>query len=660
MKGWILSIGLLIWGSGLLPAQSTFSKMFGGKGDEHALSVIQTRDGDYVLVGFTFSFGAGKSDIWVMKTDPYGEVVWQKFFGDAEFEWANDLIETRDGNYVVAGYQKNTETDISNAWVFQLNRHGELMWSEVFGGEQSDEARSIVQTSDGGYAIAGFSKSFAKGESDIWMLRLNAVGQEMWQKSFGGKGTEQAYSIVETRDEGFLLGGFQQYREHLKADMLLVKVDRNGKGVWRRAINTKGNDVIESVIENPDGTFMAAGWGFSKANNSLDARILKVSAGGKVLWDRSYGGKGKDTVYELIRTADGGYAAAGQTGSHGSRSDVWLLKLDPNGLSEWQQRSQGESDDWGHSLCATFDGGYALAGGTKSFAQEGNDMILMKTDARGNFGIGVETTRIEQVSTASPLNLPANLYRPNLYVLAVGVSNFQDESVKLTFAHSDAAAVADEFASMEGKLFKQVKVKKLLNEEANLTNIKQGISWLEKEATQKDMVLVYISSHGALDHKGNLYILPNDFHPYNLFATALNIRDLTDGMSGAPCKKLIFLDACHSGQSGFDLMEMVGIKALNLNQAVGDMVRSTAGVTVMTSSSGNEFSYENTRWGHGAFSKGILEGLNGAADFNGDRIISLLELNLYVTERVKELTDGRQHPFTPINLFGDVPLFLLE
>ena len=90
------------------------------------------------------------------------------------------------------------------------------------------------------------------------------------------------------------------------------------------------------------------------------------------------------------------------------------------------------------------------------------------------------------------------------------------------------------------------------------------------------------------------------------------------------------------------------------------MVDATAGVTVMTSSSGNEFSYENPRWGHGAFSKAILEGLNGSADFNNDRTISLLELNLFVTERVKELTNGRQHPFTPINLFGDVPLFVLD
>ena len=651
---------LILSGSHLI-AQDTFTKVYGGKQDEHAMSVIETRDGDYVVVGFTFSFGQGKSDIWVMKVDEYGEVIWREYYGEEGFEWANDLIETRDGNYVVAGYSKDHESGLSDAWVFQLNRHGELMWSEKYGGDQADEAKSITQTTDGGYAVAGFSHSLSNGESDIWLLRLNAVGNTLWEKNYGGTGTEQGYSIIETSDEGFLIGGYQSYRKSFKADMLLVKVDRNGKGVWRKAIKSPGNDVIEAVLETDEGDYLVAGWGFHEANQSLDAKVFRVSPSGKVLWERNFGGEGKDAVYDIVPTDDGGYALAGQTGSYGSRSDFWLLKLDENGTPSWQKRSQGESRDWGHALCHTRDGGYLLVGGTKSFAEGGSDMCLMKTDARGNFGKGpVVTAKIEaqedmpiEAYTSSP-----EIFKPDLYVLSVGISEFEDQGVRLTYAHSDAEAIAEQFAGLEGSLFRKVKVKTLVNEEATLLNIRRQISWLEREATQKDMILVFYSSHGALDHKGNLYLLTRDFDPHNLFATALNIRDLTEGMNGTPCKKLIFLDACHSGQSGMNLL--ASIKALNLNEAVGEIVSKEPGLTVMTSSSGNEFSYENPRWGHGAFTKAILEGLRGEADFNKNRVISLLELNLYVTERVKELTRGRQHPFTPINLFGDVPLSVLD
>ncbi|MEM7367359.1 MAG: caspase family protein [Bacteroidota bacterium] len=656
---WIIFSLLL----GTLSAQDTFTKVYGGKQDEHAMSVIQTRDGDYVVVGFTFSFGAGKSDIWVMKVDPYGDIIWREYYGGENFEWANDLIETRDGNYVIAGYSRDDETDISDAWVFQLNRHGEMMWSETYGGDFADEAKSITQTADGGYAVTGFTFSITNGESDIWVLRLNAVGGLLWEKNYGGTGVEQGYSIIETRDEGFLIGGYQSYnkRKHLKADMLVVKIDRNGKGIWRRAHHARGNDVVESVLETDNGDFFVAGWGFNDANNSLDAKVLRVSSGGKVLWERNFGGKGKDAVYDIVPTDDGGYALAGQTGSYGSSSDVWLLKLDENGTATWQKRSEGEARDWGHALCHTEDRGYLIVGGTKSFAEGGSDMCLMKTDARGNFGKGpVRTAKID-VEEEMPLDAYTSspeIFKPDLYVLSVGISEFDDPSVKLTYAHTDAEAISDKFSALEGSLFRKVTVKTLQNEEATLLNIKRHVSWLEKEATQKDMVLVFYSSHGALDHKGNLYLLTRDFDPHNLFATALNIRDLTEGMSATPCKKLIFLDACHSGQSGMNLL--ASIKALNLNEAVGEIVSKEPGITVMTSSSGNEFSYENPRWGHGAFTKAILEGLNGEADFNNNRVISLLELNLYVTERVKDLTNGRQHPFTPINLFGDVPLFILD
>ena len=650
------------WWAGWLPAQERFSRIYGGAADEHALGVVQAQDGSYVMAGFTFSEGAGKSDVWVMKVDAFGHEIWRRVLGGPDHDWANDLVETRDGNFVVAGYTRDSLTGARNAWVFALNRHGEQMWSRTYGGEQADEARAIIQTRDGGFALAGYSYSYARGESDMWVLRLDAVGQERWQKTYGGRGTEQAYCLTELADEGFILGGFQSYGEPSLADMLVVRIDRHGKGIWRRAYPQPGNAAVEAVREGTGGRILATGWAHNPARQSLDACILSLGASGQVLDTHFFGGDEKDTAYDLIPTAQG-YVMAGQTASRDGSSDAWLVGLDHQLREQWQRFTQGEGRDWAHALTPTDDGGFAVAGGTSSYARSGSDILFLKTDAQGYFDRGpVQAEVVLPPGTDAPEDYPtkSDPFKPNLYILAIGVSDYQDSTIRLTYAHTDATAITQTFQQAEGRLFGRVQARLLTNAEATLGNIKRGIAWLEQQATQKDMVLIFVSSHGALDHKGNLYILPHDFSAQSLFATGLHIRDLTEGINGSPCKKLIFLDACHSGQSAFDYFELAAAKASNLNQAVEDLLRTETGVTVMTSSTGREFSYEHPDWGHGAFTKALIEGLGGQADFNGDRIVRLIELNLYVTERVKTLTQGRQHPFTPINLFGDIPLSVLD
>ena len=171
--------------------QTVFSRAFGEERDEKALAAIQTKAGAYVVAGLTFSHGKGKSDIWVMKLDPYGQEMWRKYLGSDDFDWANDIIETQDGNYVVAGYSQDPETGNNNAWVVELDRAGRVQWSHTYGGAQGDEAKSIIQTQDGGFAIAGFSHSYGRGKSDMWLLRLNAQGEDIWQKTYGQEGGRQ-------------------------------------------------------------------------------------------------------------------------------------------------------------------------------------------------------------------------------------------------------------------------------------------------------------------------------------------------------------------------------------------------------------------------------------------------------------------------------------
>ncbi|MDX1908807.1 MAG: caspase family protein [Bacteroidia bacterium] len=635
-----------------IAAQQTFTRTYGGSEDESATCVVASQAGDYLVAGYTQSYGAGSADGWLMRLDAFGEEIWRQYIGTSAYEWVHDITETRDGNIVLAGYVR-TDSGQTDAWLAQLNRHGELMWSRTYGGPQADEARAIIQTRDGGFAVAGFSYSFARGESDIWLLRLDAVGQQLWQKNYGGAGIEQAYDLVEARDEGFILGGYISYPEPNLADLLVVKVDRNGKGVWRRSLPAPGNGVVEAVTELPSGDILAAGWAWQSDSQRLDGAVLRLSPGGKVLWDKYYGGTGKDAIYHIAPARDGGLVLTGQTTSYDLNPDIWLLKIQDTGDLLWQQHTLGTRSDWGHGVSATRDGGYIVVGGTRSFAREGADMVVLKTDNQGRFAPGPVTAAV----LTRPEPRPAAAGQATRWVLAIGVSQFEDSVFNLRFAAEDARAVAGIFQEVPGDRYARTDVQVVTDSLASLAGIRSALDRVDSLARPGDLVLIYISTHGALEPDGTLYLLPADFQSGNLFATALSMRDLTEG--GTRCNRLILLDACHSGQGGLNLLSFVA-QAQGLNQAVQEIAPEAQGITVITSSSGRELSFENPLWGHSAFARAALEGLRGAADYSHNQIVSLNELNLYLSERVSELTQGRQHPFMPINLFGDIPLLRVE
>ncbi|WNJ21156.1 caspase family protein [Pontibacter sp. G13] len=644
-------------------AQFSFTQTYGGTGNEQASYVLETQQGGYLMATNTYSFGAGQSDVWAIRTDQNGHIIWKQLIGSEGQDWVHHVLETRDGNFVFSGYTRTADRSESNAWIFSLDRHGDMMWEHTYGSEEEkDEIRSVIQTRDGGFAAVGYLGTGKKDNPDMWLLRLNAVGDLLWEKSYGGKVPEKANCIVETQDEGFVIGGYQQLDNMYKADMVLFKVNRKGKGIWKEFYRAPGNGSIEAVAEMPNGNLVLGGWAYLDSSHVVNASIQMAQPNGKIIWEATPGGSGKDVVYDISVDERGIITCAGSTQQLESKTDAWVFQLNPGGTLVWETKSARPDHDWVRSIGGTVDGGFVMAGGTRLGGEGGTEVWLVKTDPMGRFIGHEESGEADWTNTnpETPFDPNVDPFKPNLYMLSVGVSNYLNEPVDLFFAHSDAQDIANKWKTMQGSLFGKVEAKVLTNEEATLVNVKKAIGWLEREATQKDLIIMFISSHGALDHKGNLYILPTDFDSDDLFATALNIQDLTGGINGTPSKKLIFLDACHSGQSGFDLMGSAGIKAANLNQAVEELMESEPGVTVVTSSSGKEFSYENPKWGHGAFTMAMLEGLNGAADYNRDQVVKLTELNLYITERVKDLTKGLQHPFMPLNLFGDIPLFILK
>jgi WD40 repeat protein len=245
--------------------------------------------------------------------------------------------------------------------------------------------------------------------------------------------------------------------------------------------------------------------------------------------------------------------------------------------------------------------------------------------------------------------------KPNLYLLAIGVSDYQNEQYDLVFCDEDAKAFADFFKKQEGKIFGKVEARVLINQDATNDSVVEAFEWLVSQATHKDMVMLFVSGHGVKDNRGNYYFFPHNGDLDRLRSTAVAWTEFTRTMEELPCKRMLFMDTCHAGDVTGASPRQKGIDA---TESIRELASDEVGCVVMASSMGREFSNEYNAWGHGAFTRALLEGFGELepfgttslstknADFNNDGVAYLNELDAYVAERVKELTKGAQHPTT--------------
>jgi hypothetical protein len=226
--------------------------------------------------------------------------------------------------------------------VGQVDAQTESVWNNSYGGKNMDRAFSIIQTTDGGYALAGFTMSFGAGGKDFWLVKIDNSGEEEWSKAFGGGKWDEAWALVQTADGGYALAGRTNYLYGMNtADFWLVKTDPAGNLEWSEDFGGEYDDIAYSLIQTTDGGYALVGETFSYGAGSADFWLVKTDNSGNWEWSRTYGGKEWDRAYSVVQTPDGGYAIAGVTNSHGVGGDVWLVKTDPSGEVEWSKTYGG-------------------------------------------------------------------------------------------------------------------------------------------------------------------------------------------------------------------------------------------------------------------------------------------------------------------------------
>jgi uncharacterized delta-60 repeat protein len=370
---------------------SIWAITYGGSSDDLAYSIQQTSDGGFIVAGETRSFGIGSPNCWVLKLDANGNVIWQKTYSGSNHQRAKSIQETSDGGFIVVGYQEDVsdEPPLRDTWVLKLNSTGNVMWQKTYGGSSDDLAYSIQQTSDGGFIVAGETRSFGIGSPNCWVLKLDANGNVIWQKTYGGSNYDRAYSIRQTSDGGFIVAGYTESYGAGYEDYWILKLDSDGNIIWQKTYGG-GSDYegAESIQQTTDGGYVVAGYTMNYIA-SWDFWVLKLNSTGNVIWQKTYGGFGYDRAYSIQQTTDGGFIVIGQTYSYGAGiSDAWVLKLNSTGNVMWQKTYGGHDYEQAQSIQQTSDGGFIVVGYQDVSGIEPSpsplDYWVLKLDADGN------------------------------------------------------------------------------------------------------------------------------------------------------------------------------------------------------------------------------------------------------------------------------------
>lgn len=363
-------------------------------------------------------------------------MLWHNSYGGSADDQFTCLDFTSDGGYILGGYTASSNGDVSqhqgngDCWIVKVNASGNLLWEKSYGGSSQDFARSIQQTTDGGYIVAGVTESNDgdvsgyHGLRDAWVIKLDASGNMIWQRCLGGELSEDPCGIVQTSDGGYVV--MSQSTSHtgdatnstMTGDFWMVKLDASGNISWDKSIDNNGNnDYPFDMKQTTDGGFIVVGQ--TEGISGYDNWIVKLDPLGNVEWDQVLGGSQDDVPTGVDQTIDGGYVVAGRTesndgdvqGLHGA-VDLWVVKLDVSGNLLWTNALGGSYNEWAWAICHTAEGGCVAVGlsnstdgDVSSFPGQGAAW-LVNLDASGNLidevaiggSIGEEGRAIRQKS----------------------------------------------------------------------------------------------------------------------------------------------------------------------------------------------------------------------------------------------------------------------
>ena len=369
-------ISLVIFTFARLDAQpSTWQNYWGGYNMEVGNAIQQTSDDGFIIAGATFSFGAGLSDIYLIKTDSLGNTLWTRTYGGPGEDYAKSVKQTRDGGYIVAGHTNSYGAGGYDVYLIRTDSQGDTLWTRTYGGTDDERGVCLQITHDDGYIIV--KNVFA-------LIKTDSLGNVQWEKFYDiHPGTHYWYDVAswveQTIDGGYTITGHASYLGTNPFDICLIKTNSIGDILWSKIYEEGIDEYASSVQQTTDGHYLIAGTTESYGAGESDAWLIKADALGNKVWSQPYGGRYDDFGAFVRLTSDGSYLLGGTTDSFSpNRYDAWLLKLNSDGVILGWGYAGGALEEYGLSGQQTRDGGYVVAGYTDSFGAGATDVYAAK------------------------------------------------------------------------------------------------------------------------------------------------------------------------------------------------------------------------------------------------------------------------------------------
>jgi hypothetical protein len=399
-----------------------FDRNYGGVQDEAANFIKQIDSKHSLIGGFTKSFGQGLADWYILKIDDKGDTLWTRTFGGWDSESGTQIESASNGGFFLCQTTRSFGSGGGDIYIVRIDKDGNKLWDKTLGSWGDEYTRSVKRTNDGGYLIAGFTSSKGNGNWDMYLVRVDSLGNQLWDKTFGGTDADDAWNLMITSDNHILMTGGTRSGSAGLTDLYLVKTDMNGNLVWSKKFGGAGEDNGAALAETKDG-YLIAGSTESKGMGSSDAWLIKTDKNGNLLFDTTYGGSGKDYFRSVVKTPGGSFVLAGGIyNSVNSSGDCYIVKTDSAGKYQFQYTFGGAGfQEAGFVACPT-DGELDIVG-TTYVAGWNNQVYYSKVDYPKELTVSVREAGHTAISGPSP-----NPFRDQA-VIETGSGNLGKETV---------------------------------------------------------------------------------------------------------------------------------------------------------------------------------------------------------------------------------------
>jgi hypothetical protein len=365
-----------------------WERHYGTIGDDLGQAVIQTKDLGFLGVGFSNRVAVEKNfDVYAVKTDVDGKELWSRFYNEGLTDHGYDVLATVDNGYLIVGDTRMNDQANSNVLLVRIDDDGRKIWSKQFGASDDETGYRIIPTTkSGGYLIVGTSTNTTTSNSDIFILKIDANGNEVWSKTLGTNGKDAGRAVIEVAD-GYLVAGSAFNAQNNSIDFYLLKIDFAGNKNWDKFFGENEIDEGHSILATNDGNFAIAG----STGAISDIQLIKVNGSGGLIWNKTFGGALGDAGFEMIKASNGDLLIAGITEISSSNTDAYVLRVDSNGNRVWSTTIGRSSHiDWAQGLAFTHNNGFIVIGNNAQFGTLINDLTLIKLSSEGT----VSTNRV--------------------------------------------------------------------------------------------------------------------------------------------------------------------------------------------------------------------------------------------------------------------------